>query len=157
MASGLRPVFGRWSRAMVKPRRVWPLSVGLVLFPLYVYFVWRSRNWNDWGWWDTIGYFLTFVPSKISEAAGGSDLIFWTVSIVAVPALAAMMAYGPPVLVAVGVVIAAPMAGPLMLMTLVMAIVLVASIFEFPLTIIPIAVFTAYVFAVRYGIRRWVT
>jgi hypothetical protein len=145
---------------MVRPRRVWPLSLGLGVWPLYVFFVWLLTGGNDWGFWDSVEYFLTLVPATLADVVaqvageGTRAIVFWIWAVLLFPMVAVMMAYGPLLLAVVGAIVALSMVGPLALASLVLIIDAIAkafsaqgwgSVFE----LLVIAAYLAYVIIVH--------
>jgi hypothetical protein len=149
---------------MVRPRRVWPLSLGLGALPLYVFFVWLLTRGNDWGFWDSVQYFLTLVPATLADVVaqvGGEGLraiVFWTVTVLTLPLLGLAMAYGPLLLVVAGTLVALAMIGPLALASLVLIIDVIATAFHAPgwgsvIVLLVIAAYLAYVLIVHRTLR----
>jgi hypothetical protein len=149
---------------MVRPRRVWPLSLGLGALPLYVFFVWLLSRGNDWGFWDTVGYFLTLVPATLADVVaqvGGEGLratVFWIAAVLLFPLLTVMMAYGPLLLAAVGAIVALSLVGPLALASLALIIEAITMAFHAPgwgpvVALLVIAAYLAYVIVVHRTFR----
>jgi hypothetical protein len=165
----------------VRPRRLWPLSLGIALVPLYVGFVWLLSRGNDWGFFDTVESFLTLVPATVAEVVawpvaaivalvgsvpidavleGTRGVAFWIVAVLALPLLSLMMAYDASgLLVAVGAVVGLAMVAPLALLCLVLIIDLVSSLFVAPgwwsvAALLVIAAYVGYVVVASRLLRR---
>jgi hypothetical protein len=150
---------------MVTPRRVWPLSLGLGAWPLYVFFVWLLSRGNDWGFWDTVGGFLTLVPATLADVVaqvageGTRAMVFWIWAVLLFPLLTVMMAYGPLLLAAVGAIVALSMVGPLALASLALIVEVITFAFYAPswgsvIALLVIAAYLASVIIVHRTFRR---
>jgi hypothetical protein len=142
---------------MVRPRRVWPLSLGLGTLPLYLFFVWLLSRGNDWGFYDSVEYFLTIVPVTLADlvARAGGDgtraIVFWIAAVVAIPLVAVMMAYGPLLLVAVGALVGLSIVGPLALASLALIVEVVTLVFYapgWPSVIVPLVISAYLAYAI---------
>jgi hypothetical protein len=165
----------------VRPRRLWPLNLGIALAPLYVGFAWLLSRGNDWGFFDSVEYFLTLVPATVAEVVawpvaaivallgavptdavleGTRGAVFWIVAVLALPLLALMMAYdGSGLLVAVGAVVGLVMVAPLALLCLALLIELVSSLVVAPgwwsvVVLLVIAAYAAYVVVAHRLLKR---
>jgi hypothetical protein len=164
----------------VRPRRLWPLSLGIAVVPLYVGFTWLLSRGNDWGFFDTVEYFMTLVPATIAEIvaravaalvalvgavptdavlAGTRGVVFWIVAVLALPLLAGMMAYGSGGLVAVGALVGLAMVGPLALVSLAVIIEAITMVVFAPglvsvLVLLVVAAYVGYVVVADRLLRR---
>jgi hypothetical protein len=157
-------------------RRVWPLGLGIALWPLYVSFVWLLSRGNDWGFFDSVQYFLTLVPATVADVAapaaagvlafvrsvpsdaliaGVRGALFWIVAVLAIPSVSVTMAYGPSSLALVGGIIGLGMVGPMALLTLVLILDVTTRVFYQPGWWIlgVLLVLAAYLAYVIVGIR----
>jgi hypothetical protein len=149
---------------MVRPRRVWPLGLGLGVAPVYVFFVWLLSRVDDWGFYDTVEGFLTLVPATLADVVaqvggdGSRPIVFWIATVLVFPSLAVMMAFGPLLVVAIGAIVGLSMVGPLALVSLALIVEVITMVFYDPgwrsvLGLLVVTTYLAYVIIVHRMVR----